>query len=89
MRRLWFGFMLLGAAVLGAFGSWALRPPTSATAAPKPAVVPKAYGDLVGVTNTTLQTILVFKDAKGTLRRIQWNANGALSKTVHEIRREY
>lgn len=51
--------------------------------------IPKAWGDLVGVTNVNMATTLVFKDAKGMLRRVQWNANGGVTTLVHVLDRAY
>ena len=51
--------------------------------------IPKTWGDLVGVTMLNTQTILVFKDGNGSLRRVQWNANGSVNTLVHVIERQY
>jgi hypothetical protein len=55
----------------------------------KPVSVPKAWGDLVGVSTFNVFTMLIFRDSKGTLRRVQWNTNGSLGRTVHVIERKY
>ena len=96
MRRLWMGSVVVGVLVWLAAGSGWLRFQSTAGAASRVkwieknvGAVPKAWGDLVGVTTQNLQTVLVFKDAKGTIRRIQWNANGGLSSLVHVLKREY
>ena len=55
----------------------------------KTASVPKAWGDLVGVSTFNVFTVLIFRDSKGTLRRVQWNSSGSLSPAVHSIERKY
>ena len=89
------GLFLLGLGA-GTLIGWAGRAP-KALGAPSTfkgwseknsGVIPQVWGDLVGVANQNLQTVLIFRDVKGTLRRVQWNANGSVSKLVHVLRRE-
>ncbi len=96
MRRLWLVLVIVLVAALGTTIWVAVKPAPQATAAgtkwieKRSGAIPKAWGDLVGVSSAQgIQTTLVFKDAKGTLRRIQWNASGGLSKVVHILDRKY
>lgn len=88
------GAMAVGILVFAAAKPPAAAAPLSASASAKSSwtektvgTIPKTWGDLVGVSVENLQTVLVFKDVKGTLRRVTWSANGSVNRLVHALER--
>ncbi len=52
-------------------------------------VIPKGWGELVGVAQIQQQVIvLIFRDGNGTLRKVNWFPNG-LNQNVSVVKRAY
>jgi hypothetical protein len=96
MRQFWIVLGLVTAFTAGALVAFTGRSSTHAAettdvkwSSKMSGSIPKTWGDLVGVGTISTQTVLVFKDNTGTLRRVLWNANGSLTGLVHVLERHF